>query len=412
MMRRIISALSLSLLLVVSVYGQSVEASYSEWLQSAKRGDPHAKAMVAYHLKNGIGVEKSLDDATRWALSAATQSGLANWLLAQMHVGRKGKMEYLEAALSNNYPLVAPLYARLYLNGSDYFGIKSSKRNQDMAIDYFQKAANSGFAEDAAYLGYHFLNEAKDNAKAFHYFNMAAKSGDVESMAMVANMLFFGVGTSRNDRAAFEWYKKAAEGGSQSGIEGLADCYRLGVGVLPDQDEAFRNYMKITSPTPRVQYILGYYYANKTNPSEEDLSKAKSLLWYSEIFGDLYSRAFRGISLFEGAAPFEKDIEQAHTYLELVYADKDFNTLPAALRQKVYKYLSGYYRYGIDVDENLSLAEQLFEKAEELQSEVDRSQGPYAFAGPRSAEEALGSYSLKLSPASEVLKQVVLTTNV
>lgn len=410
MMRRIISALSLSLLFMLSVYGQSGEKSYTEWLESAKRGDPHAKAMVAYHLKNGIGVEKNLDDATRWALSAATQSGLANWLLAQMHVGRKGKTEYLEAALLNNYPLVAPLYARLYLNGSDYFGIRRNKRNQEIAIEYFQKAANFGFAEDAAFLGYYYFKEIGDKAKAFHYFNLAAKKGDFESMAMVANMFFYGVGTSQNDRAAFEWYKKAAEGGSLSGIEGLAECYRLGVGVLPDQEEAFKNYLKLTNHNPRLQYILGYYYANRTNPSEEDLSKARSLLWYSEIYGNLYSQALRGISLFEGETPFLKDIDLAHTYLELAYANEDFNTLPASLRQKVYKYLSGYYRYGIVVDEDLSLAEELFKKAEELQPEVDKSQGTYAFVGPRSAEEAFGSYSPKLSPASEVLKQVVLTS--
>ncbi len=409
-------------------FAQTDGKPYKDWLELAEKGDAHAQAMVAYHHKEGIEVDKDLNKATEWALKAsAAHDGLAYWLLAQMHIGRKGKRENLDAALSCNYPLVAPLYARLYYFGSEYFNIRQNKfsiqvsdyeiglnklnarenkRINDKAIEFFHRAANNGFSEDSAFLGNYYLKEIKDTIKAFDYFHLAAKRGDLESMTMTAYMLHYGCGTKKDDAAAFEWYRKAAAGGAQSGIEGLADCYRMGIGVPVNLEEAFKYYLQIEKPSLRVLYILSFYYA-KSNGGEEDLRKAKSLLYYSEILGYLYSQAIIGISRYEGVSPFEKDVEQALPYLLSAYSDESFGDLPPLIQHKVCKYLSGYYRFARYVEEDVQLAEQLFEKAESLQAEIDNTVSPYAFVGMMPIDDVFSNYSPKLSPASMVLKQVV-----
>lgn len=409
-------------------FAQTDGKSYQDWLDLAEKGEAHAQAMVAYHLKEGVDVEKDLNRAAEWALkSAEAKDGLAYWILAQMHIGRKGKREYLDAALSCNYPLVAPLYARLYYFGSEYFNIrqnkysihlndyeiqlnklnaKENKRINDKAIDFFHKASDNGFSEDSAFLGYYYLKEVGDTTNAFKYFHLAAEQGDPESMTMVAYMLHHGFGVNIDDSAAFEWFRRAAARGSQSGVEGLADCYRIGVNVPVNLEEAFKYYLQLEQPSLRVQYILSFYYA-KAGGGEEDLKKARRLLYYPEILGYLYSQAIIGISQYEGSAPFDKDVNQAFPYLRSAYDNEDFDMLPALIRQKICRFLSGYYRFARVVEEDIDQSERLFTEAESLQLEVERSANPYAFVGMKTMDEVIRSYSPKLSPASTVLKQVV-----
>ena len=407
-------------------FAQNDFESYGDWLKLARKGDPHAQAMVAYYLKEGIGGEKDLYNATGWAMkSADSGNGLAYWLLAQMHIGRKGKMEFLESALSCNYPLAAPLLARLYYFGSDYFNIQQDKyrvqiKNYNVKLDklntkwndqinekafgLFELAAKSGSSEDAAFLGNYYLKEVGDTSKAFEFYTLASENGDAESMSILAYMLYYGYGTKKDESASFKWLQEAAKKGSLTGLEGYADCCRIGVGTPIDEEEAFNTYSSIDKPSTRVQYILGYYLMTRIDGIRE---YSKSLLWNSSTLGYSYSQAVIGIAYYEGKDPFGKDIDQALPYLENAYDNSDFEYLPPEIKQKVYRYLSYYYRYGRGVVENIQLAEELFEKDERLQTDVDNNNSPFAFVGMRSFDDIVNSYTPKLSPASSILNQTV-----
>ena len=387
-------------------YGQSNSESYSVLLQMAKQGDSYVQALVAYHLKEGHGVDKDLKKAQRWAKRAAKgRVGLAYWLLAQMDdLKRK---EYLDSALACDYPLAASYFARVYLTGSSYHGIE---RNKDVALNLFEKSIYSGRdIEAAAFLGVEYLREGRDLNKAFEFLDKAAQQGDAESMNLIAYMLYHGIGSEKNDSSAFAWFQKAAKSGAHSGMEALADCYRIGVSVPASQEEAFRYYSKIEDPSPRVQYLLGSYYANDKD-NVGDLQKSKSLLYASERLGYLYSQALIGICLYEGTPPFDKNLKEAILYLKQTYDNPDFKLIHPSVRQKVYKYLSGYYRFGREVEADVSLSEKLLAEAEELQSEVDADACPFAYVGMKSIEEAITSIDpeKKLTPSYEVFKQVIL----
>jgi len=396
----------LFLLLGTLAYGQSESEPYNVLLNKAKQGDSHAQALVAYHLKEGKGVERDFKKAQKWAKSAAKgRDGLAYWLLAQMDDLRR--KEYLDSALACNYPLAYSYYAWIYLNGSSYHGIEPNIKE---ACRYFEKAVyNGNDTEAAAFLGLEYLKEGKDYNKAFEFLDIASKQGDAESMSVLANMLYHGIGTVKSDSSAFAWYEKAAEKGDPLGIEGLADCYRTGVYAPASQEKAFNYYSIIRDPSPRVQFILGCYYSSDM-VKEGDFQKAKSLLYGSERLGYLYSQALIGISLYEGTPPFDKNIKEAFLYLKPTFDNADFNLLHSSLRQKVYRYLSGYYRFGREVEKDLKLSEKLYAEAESLQAEVESDPCPFAYVGMKSIEETISSIdpNKKLTPSYEVFKQVIL----
>jgi TPR repeat protein len=51
----------------------------------------------------------------------------------------------------------------------------------------------------------------KDNALALKYYTLAADSGSVRSMSMLAKSYDEGLFTGKNNEKAIEWYKRAAE---------------------------------------------------------------------------------------------------------------------------------------------------------------------------------------------------------
>lgn len=410
MFRKVVVVFSI-LLFGMICFAQSSGQSYNDLLKTAKQGDSKAQALVAYYLKEGIGVKKDLKEAKKWAQTASElQNGFAYWLLAQIATDMGDDplsyRQYLESALSCDYPLAISLFARLYDSGSPQFGIE---RDSDKAFDLFHKSADNGDTEAAAYLGYQYLKKKNDPLNAFKYFSLAASNGDAESMSMVASMYANGVGTVKNMTSAYDWYKRAADSASPSGLEGLADCFRTGQGTSSNQPEAFRTYSKITSFSSRLQYILGYYYAMGEGV-DQDVAMAVSLLKQSAASGNVYAQAVLGVAQYEGDVPFkdEKDVGKALPFLKSAFENSGRESLPAGLLQKVYRYLSGFYRYGRVVDRDMQLAEQLTSKADAMQFDAKTALHPFAYVGMRSVEECLESYPLKpLASPESFINQVV-----
>ena len=408
--RRIV-LLSLSMLFLVGInaYSQAEKRTYNSLLEEAHQGDSKAQALLAYYLKEGIDVEKNLAQAKEWARTATLyQNGLGYWLLAQigqeMGESPSSYRNYLDKALACKYPLAFSYFGRLYEAGSSEFGIEQDDRR---AFSYLQQAADEGDTEAAAYIAYRYLKCEKDPVNAFKYFRLAAAQGDAASIGMLASMYSYGVGTDSDPKAALEWYQKAADAGDALGFLGLAECYRLGLAASLNQQEAFKYYQKCSASSPRLQYILGYYHALGEG-TKQDIPKALSLLRQSADAGYVYAQAFLGITQFEGVVPFknEKDVSKAFNDLKSAYDNPDFGILPASVRRNIYRYLSGYYRFGRGVASDVAFADELMKKADVL-PEKDPTPAPYAMVGKMSFEECLETFKQKpLSSPEQILKQV------
>lgn len=222
MIRKVIVALTILLLAGVTVRSQD-NRPYSTLEKAANKGDSQSQALLAYRLKEGIGVSKNLAEAKRWAqIASQNRNGLGYWLLAQMSREAGDSVsayrKYLESAMSCNYPLALSYFARLYETGSPDFDIE---KDEFMAFELYREAAEYGDMESATRVGYLYLMTRNDPMSAIEYLGKAMEIGDGEAMSMLASIYFNGIGTAKDHDKAIELFRKAAEAGSPYG----AACY-------------------------------------------------------------------------------------------------------------------------------------------------------------------------------------------
>lgn len=412
MKRFLCRALFFTICLMAWVYGnaQGILPPYSELINAAKKGDANSQALVAICFKNGYTVPIDTKKAWSWAIASSnhTKDGLAYWIMAQL--GReagddpKNIKSYLDSAVAYKYPLALSMMGRMYYAGNPTLGIRP---NKSRAIELLKLAAENEDYDAASYLGYQFLQDEAKQDDAFHYMSIAAQNNDGEydgeEMSLLANMYSNGIGTVRDESKAFEWYNKAAEIDSTYFIEGLADCYRLGLGTRVNQAEAFRLYSRLEAFTPRQLYLMGFYY-NSGIGTNANYSLALSMLRQSSYSGFVFAQAILGIAQYEGEPPFidKNDISLALPFIKSAYENKDFNQLPSIYKYRIYRYMSGYYRYGRGFEQNLRIADELLAKADDVQSHSEATSFPCAFIGMISIEESLAAYKRKgLSPADQ-----------
>ena len=247
----------------------------------------------------------------------------------------------------------------------------------------YSKAAMNGDADAAEYVGYSMLKSG-DTQQAFQYLEIAARAGRPLAMAALGAMYSNGAGVEMSEQLALEWYKKAAAAGSQAGYEGYADCQRIIKGNL---EESAEEYAKVSTPSARVCFILGYYYSLAGR--EEDYPKAIDLLKESMEAGYVYAPVILGIDYFEGNPPFkESDPQKAYPYVRDAYEHGD--VLPLELKRRIYYILAQYYEEGyagVAIDEGK--AEMLTLMADNM---TEEELLPFAYEGMMSMYDFVGQY--------------------
>lgn len=95
----------------------------------------------------------------------------------------------------------------LYLHG---YGVE---KNIGMAINFFKAAADQEFSPAQVQTGALYLDRggADDAAAANHYFEMAARHGNLEAYYYIADMNFFGVGRDKSCSSAVTYFKVVSE---------------------------------------------------------------------------------------------------------------------------------------------------------------------------------------------------------
>ncbi len=84
--------------------------------------------------------------------------------------------------------------------------------------------------------------ELRDNDVARNYFNKAAKLGFDQSMPVIGSMCRDGLGGKKDLRAAVQWFTQSADQGYAYSQFALAECYQRGWGVDKDLRQALLLY--------------------------------------------------------------------------------------------------------------------------------------------------------------------------
>ena len=193
-----------------------------EWYRkAANQGLPKAQTNLGdmYFFGRG-GLSQSYLDALSWYLKAAQQ----DWPDAQYRLGfmyEKGigtgkdvakAVQLYHSAAEHGYPEAQNLMGILYSTGAD--GVTEDDKQ---ALDWFQKAADQGFAKAEKNLGdMYFFGHGidKDFAQALTWYGKAADQQFADAQFRLGFMYEKGLGVDPNNQTAIDQYTKAVRNGS------------------------------------------------------------------------------------------------------------------------------------------------------------------------------------------------------
>ncbi len=123
----------------------------------------------------------------------------------------------------------------MYVNGT---GVA---RDDELAVSWFRRAAEQGFAAAQSILGLSYLNGrgvAQDDELAVSWFRRAAEQGHAEAQNNLGAMYVNGRGVEQDSELAVSWFRRAAEQGhatAQQNLDNLRETDRgtdTGAGAL------------------------------------------------------------------------------------------------------------------------------------------------------------------------------------
>lgn len=142
------------------------------------------------------------------------------------------------------------------------FGLGGTAKNLALAISYYQKAADQGFAGSQLNLGTAYLT---------------------------------GMGVTKDSELAKQWLQKAADQNEPMAFHNLAFMYSRGIGVTPDYPKAVLLYRKaIEGGNATSVFNLGVIYANGAIGVPRDLMMAY-VVFSVAVPNDASSINYRGI---------------------------------------------------------------------------------------------------------------------
>lgn len=107
-----------------------------------------------------------------------------------------------------------------------------------------------------------------------------AKAGEAHAQNRLAQMYEFGQGIDRDQAKAFEWYQKAAKQNLIVAQHNLGRCYNFGTGVKQDFAEAERWYLKAASQGHTdAMFFLGTLYSNDHGSQASESNNIQAYAW-------------------------------------------------------------------------------------------------------------------------------------
>ncbi|CAB4414044.1 unnamed protein product [Rhizophagus irregularis] len=142
---------------------------------------------------------------------------------------------------------------------------------------------NQNNSNSLALLGdfnYYGLGISINKQKAFKLHQKAADLGSLFGIISLGHCYEIGIGTDIDRKKAFELYQKAADLGDSNGMYNLGRCYEIGIGTDIDKKKAFEFHQKAADLGSLFEIInLGYCYRDGIGT---DIDKKKAFKLYQK----------------------------------------------------------------------------------------------------------------------------------
>jgi TPR repeat protein len=242
--------------------------------------------------------------------------------------------QYFQAAAELGY---APAQATLGWMYQEGLGVQ---KDDFQALYWCRLAAEQGYVVAQHNLGWTYQNGQgvqQDDAEALHWYRFAAEQGSASGQNNLGWMYRNGLGVQQDYAQALHWYRLAAEQGHASGQNNLCWMYQNGLGVQQDNAQALHWYrLTAEQGLAAAQYNLGWLYRNGRGVQQD---YAEALHWYrlSAEQGEADALTTLGLMYENNQAPFRAEDRQlyrrdhqilkiaaARTYLERLAQAQDF----------------------------------------------------------------------------------------
>ena len=154
-----------------------------------------------------------------------------------------------------------PLEEKNFYLGRHFY----QKRDYTNAFEWFEKAANQGFAEAQCSLGWMYENGEgipQDGQKAVKWYKKAVEQGDKKAAYNLGVIYGIGKLIDKDATRAVRWFKEAAEKGLIEAAYNLGEMYERGDDIPMDKVEAVKWYKKAADQGyARAAYSLAHMYS-------------------------------------------------------------------------------------------------------------------------------------------------------
>jgi hypothetical protein len=177
-----------------------------KWLRiAAEKGCIAAKVVISDCYRNGIGVTKDPSESFKWFVKAAAGDRLIDEEVKPIPDYRKAATSL---ALNAQYEV-----GRLYANG------EGVKKDEKLAAEWLQEAADGGLAIAQSMIGRAYLNGQfgfqKNGVEAVKWLRRAAEKGDSGAQINIGYCYDHGIGLVKNQVEAYKWSLLAAAQGDE-----------------------------------------------------------------------------------------------------------------------------------------------------------------------------------------------------
>ena len=226
-------------------------------------------------------LNKALASGNAWAMLQMAKEMLFAWTFRKnVNRGIMLLKKCMDAGIPESFDIMADLY-------KDGTGVE---KNQDKALEYYNKAIERGYYESYESLGFMYILDPEDSQQ---------------------------LNTEENQKKAISYFRKGVDLEVPGCLSALAMCYREGYGVPVKEEQSLIWYKKAAGLGDRFScYQVGYmlYYGKGCNKDDiqawEWLSKGKEM-------GDSACNYMLGIMCLDGAARQGKSQKDCIGYFEL-----------------------------------------------------------------------------------------------
>ena len=209
----------------------------------ADSNDAPAMALMGELYRDGLGLRRNLEEATRWYRLAADRGDPpAAFALALAYLQGQGVQQDVKAAI----PWLELAAAAGHPGAVYNLGLMATQEDPPdfaRAAGLFRRAADLGNSEAAYALGLQYLQGrglARDGGRAAEWLQRAADAGLAAAQIEFAIMLFNGDGAPKDEVRAARYFMKAAATNNPVAANRLARLLATGRGVPKNMVEAMK----------------------------------------------------------------------------------------------------------------------------------------------------------------------------